>query len=259
MYDDDYARHVRHDPRGAGAATIPNLHLVGRNGMHKYNNQDHAMMTAMLCGAEHHRRRARSTTCGRSTRTPSTTRPAPPVRTPSSAPACARSRGGWREHREDRPWARGRGRGFGAGLAGRRLAPLGCPDSLLGPRGRVPAAAGGMRVGRSTGPSSPVTRRPAPDNNYDVLKLVEFEDLLHRRQLFGAASDFESAGLSCARATLARWRSPGRRPARVARRFPRAGSRGGASRWPCCRCRLACYLAARLHFGPSRRVVRRGC
>ena len=28
---------------------IPNLHLVGRNGMHKYNNQDHAMMTAMLC------------------------------------------------------------------------------------------------------------------------------------------------------------------------------------------------------------------
>ena len=27
---------------------FPNLHLVGRNGMHKYNNQDHAMMTAML-------------------------------------------------------------------------------------------------------------------------------------------------------------------------------------------------------------------
>ena len=29
-------------------ATYPSLHLVGRNGMHKYNNQDHAMMTAML-------------------------------------------------------------------------------------------------------------------------------------------------------------------------------------------------------------------
>ena len=29
-------------------ATYPTLHLVGRNGMHKYNNQDHAMMTAML-------------------------------------------------------------------------------------------------------------------------------------------------------------------------------------------------------------------
>jgi protoporphyrinogen oxidase len=26
----------------------PTLHLIGRNGMHKYNNQDHAMMTAML-------------------------------------------------------------------------------------------------------------------------------------------------------------------------------------------------------------------
>ncbi len=27
---------------------VPNLHLVGRNGMHKYNNQDHSMLTAML-------------------------------------------------------------------------------------------------------------------------------------------------------------------------------------------------------------------
>jgi protoporphyrinogen oxidase len=28
--------------------SYPTLHLVGRNGMHKYNNQDHAMMTAMV-------------------------------------------------------------------------------------------------------------------------------------------------------------------------------------------------------------------
>ena len=28
--------------------SIPNLHTVGRNGMHKYNNQDHSMYTAML-------------------------------------------------------------------------------------------------------------------------------------------------------------------------------------------------------------------
>jgi len=28
---------------------FPGLHLIGRNGMHKYNNQDHAMMTALLC------------------------------------------------------------------------------------------------------------------------------------------------------------------------------------------------------------------
>jgi UDP-galactopyranose mutase len=26
----------------------PNVHPVGRNGMHKYNNQDHSMFTAML-------------------------------------------------------------------------------------------------------------------------------------------------------------------------------------------------------------------
>ena len=29
----------------------PALHPVGRNGMHKYNNQDHAMMTGMLTAA----------------------------------------------------------------------------------------------------------------------------------------------------------------------------------------------------------------
>jgi protoporphyrinogen oxidase len=27
---------------------IPNLHLVGRNGMHRYNNQDHSMLSARL-------------------------------------------------------------------------------------------------------------------------------------------------------------------------------------------------------------------
>jgi len=26
---------------------IPNLYLIGRNGMHKYNNADHSMLTAM--------------------------------------------------------------------------------------------------------------------------------------------------------------------------------------------------------------------
>jgi len=30
------------------AADLPNVHLIGRNGMHKYNNQDHSMFTAML-------------------------------------------------------------------------------------------------------------------------------------------------------------------------------------------------------------------
>ncbi len=48
VYDDDYARHVN-TIREELEDRFPNLHLVGRNGMHKYNNQDHAMMTAMLC------------------------------------------------------------------------------------------------------------------------------------------------------------------------------------------------------------------
>jgi protoporphyrinogen oxidase len=48
VYDDDYGRHVA-TIRQELDDRYPNLHLVGRNGMHKYNNQDHAMMTAMLC------------------------------------------------------------------------------------------------------------------------------------------------------------------------------------------------------------------
>src|SRR5437764_593467 len=48
VYDDDYARHVA-TVRQEVDTRYPNLHLVGRNGMNKYNNQDHAMMTAMLC------------------------------------------------------------------------------------------------------------------------------------------------------------------------------------------------------------------
>ena len=48
VYDDDYARHVG-TIRAELDERYPNLHLVGRNGMHKYNNQDHAMMTALLC------------------------------------------------------------------------------------------------------------------------------------------------------------------------------------------------------------------
>ncbi len=48
VYDDDYAKHVG-TIKDELEAKYPTLHLVGRNGMHKYNNQDHAMMTAMLC------------------------------------------------------------------------------------------------------------------------------------------------------------------------------------------------------------------
>ena len=47
VYDEDYKDNVA-DVKMELAMRYPNLHLVGRNGMHKYNNQDHAMMTAML-------------------------------------------------------------------------------------------------------------------------------------------------------------------------------------------------------------------
>ena len=47
VYDDAYQQHVNTIRKALGEQ-YPTLHLVGRNGMHKYNNQDHAMMTAML-------------------------------------------------------------------------------------------------------------------------------------------------------------------------------------------------------------------
>jgi protoporphyrinogen oxidase len=56
-YDAEYAANVRtiRDWLGRNAA---NVHPVGRNGMHRYNNQDHSMYTAMLTvenllGADH--------------------------------------------------------------------------------------------------------------------------------------------------------------------------------------------------------------
>lgn len=48
IYDDEYAAHVL-TLKTEMEAKFPTLHVMGRNGMHKYNNQDHAMMTAMLC------------------------------------------------------------------------------------------------------------------------------------------------------------------------------------------------------------------
>jgi protoporphyrinogen oxidase len=47
VYDEGYRERVE-AIRNELAERYPSLHLVGRNGMHKYNNQDHAMMTAML-------------------------------------------------------------------------------------------------------------------------------------------------------------------------------------------------------------------
>jgi protoporphyrinogen oxidase len=57
VYDDVYQANVE-TLRSWLAANARNVHPVGRNGMHRYNNQDHSMYTAMLAveniyGASH--------------------------------------------------------------------------------------------------------------------------------------------------------------------------------------------------------------
>jgi protoporphyrinogen oxidase len=56
VYDAGYAENI--DVLRAYFAGLSNLHPVGRNGLHRYNNQDHSMFTAMLAvrnilGAHH--------------------------------------------------------------------------------------------------------------------------------------------------------------------------------------------------------------
>ncbi|HEU4565232.1 MAG TPA: NAD(P)/FAD-dependent oxidoreductase [Gemmatimonadaceae bacterium] len=56
VYDSVYREHL--DVVRSFIDRVPNLHTVGRNGMHKYNNQDHSMLTAMMAvqnmqGASH--------------------------------------------------------------------------------------------------------------------------------------------------------------------------------------------------------------
>jgi protoporphyrinogen oxidase len=47
VYDDEYLNHLR-VIREYVEAELPNLQFIGRNGMHRYNNQDHSMMTGIL-------------------------------------------------------------------------------------------------------------------------------------------------------------------------------------------------------------------
>ena len=49
VYDAAYREHV--DAIRSFIDSVENLHTVGRNGMHKYNNQDHSMLTAMMAVA----------------------------------------------------------------------------------------------------------------------------------------------------------------------------------------------------------------
>ncbi len=57
MYDEHWSSHVE-TIREYLSQHMQNLQLVGRNGMHKYNNQDHSMITAIyaarnICGANY--------------------------------------------------------------------------------------------------------------------------------------------------------------------------------------------------------------
>jgi protoporphyrinogen oxidase len=57
MYDEHWSKQVD-TIRAYLALNMQNLQLVGRNGMHKYNNQDHSMITALyaarnVCGANY--------------------------------------------------------------------------------------------------------------------------------------------------------------------------------------------------------------
>ena len=48
VYDDVYRRQRGRHPHAGSRSTPPTSTRSGRNGMHKYNNQDHSMYTAML-------------------------------------------------------------------------------------------------------------------------------------------------------------------------------------------------------------------
>ena len=99
-YDFSYRTNVETIVKHLGAVAH-NVHPVGRNGMHKYNNQDHSMLTAMLTvenilGADHdvwsvnveeeyHEEQAAGTTDGRPA-TGGTGRDAPVLPRPAATP-----------------------------------------------------------------------------------------------------------------------------------------------------------------------------
>ena len=56
VYDRDYQKRL--DVIRNYLENLPNLQLIGRNGQHRYNNQDHSMVTAIyaarnIAGAEY--------------------------------------------------------------------------------------------------------------------------------------------------------------------------------------------------------------
>ena len=61
VYDGEYRQHLK--VIQDYLQTFENLQTVGRNGMHRYNNQDHSMLTAILAAEKYSRRRTRSLGC----------------------------------------------------------------------------------------------------------------------------------------------------------------------------------------------------
>ena len=89
VYDEHYQAQRRRRCASGSRSNTPNVFPCGRNGMHKYNNQDHSMLTAMLSVENILGGRARRR--GRSTSRPSTTKSRPaatprPARTGRDAP-----------------------------------------------------------------------------------------------------------------------------------------------------------------------------
>jgi hypothetical protein len=101
VYDDTYRDNVEVIRRWF-EQHAPNVHPVGRNGMHKYNNQDHSMYTAMLTVENIHGARHDIWSVnveGSTTRRPKggpAGRPGPPGGTRRSYPDASADRGGTR-------------------------------------------------------------------------------------------------------------------------------------------------------------------
>ena len=146
--------------RGWLAAHVPNVHPVGRNGMHRYNNQDHSMLTAMLAvenivgnathdvwsvnvEGDYHEEGGGTGGAGRAL-------PDPPPRGRGGAPGAP---GG-------APPAAPTGAG---GAPGRRRGPPGGPPLRVAPACRPRAGGGAVAVAAF---SSPPSTRPAPRSGH---------------------------------------------------------------------------------------------
>ena len=102
VYDEAYQAQRRRSCGEWLEANTPNVHPVGRNGMHRYNNQDHSMYTAMLTvenildrrrprhlGGQRRGGVPRGGRADRRRRRPARQGPAAPAATPRSSPSAS--------------------------------------------------------------------------------------------------------------------------------------------------------------------------